>query len=111
MGKAKAKGTRAENGAVSVFAPVFPYCERRALRGKNDAGDLAGLPIPIEVKCSVAYLAEAMREAKAAAQKLGLAEYGVICHARGKPPTEDYFVVPAWFGAQLLRAWDWERAK
>lgn len=106
MGKAKATGTRAENGAVAVFRQVFPYCERRALRGKNDAGDLAGVPIVIEVKCSVAYLAEAMREAKAAASKLGQAEYGVVCHARGKPASEDYFVVPAWFGAQLLHAWD-----
>jgi hypothetical protein len=106
MGKGKAKGTRAENGVVAVFSPLFPYCERRALRGKNDAGDLCGLPIVVEVKCSIAYVAEAMKEAKAAAARQGQLEYAVVCHARGKNPSEDYGVVPAWFLAELLHTWD-----
>lgn len=106
MSKQRAKGTRVENGAVTVFAPLFPYCERRALRGKNDACDLAGLPIPVECKAGVGQLSDAMREAKAAAGRLGTHGYAAYVHARGKPATEAYFVVPAWFGAELLRAWD-----
>lgn len=102
----RAKGTRVENQAVTVFAPLFRYCERRALRGKNDAGDLCGLPIPVEVKAGVGQLAEAMKESKAVATRLGTHGYAAYVHARGKPPTEAYFVVPAWFGAELLAAWD-----
>lgn len=102
----KRRGTDAENGCVSVFARLFPACERRVQRGKNDAGDIAGLPCVVEVKCSIAYVADAMKEAKAAAGRLGQAAYAGVCHARGKPATEDYFVAPAWFGAVLLRAWE-----
>lgn len=106
MSKQRAKGTRTENAAVSVFAPLFGYCERRALRGKNDAGDLCGLPIPVEVKSGVGQLAEAMKEAKAVSAKYGTHGYAAYVHARGKPASEAYFVVPAWFGAELLAAWD-----
>lgn len=106
MSRQRAKGTRAENGAVSVFATRFPYCERRALRGKNDGGDLAGLPIPVEVKANVADIAAAISEAKAAAARLGVHGYAAVVHARGKPATEAYGVVHAWFLAELLDAWD-----
>lgn len=105
----RAKGTRVENQAVTVFAALFPYCERRALRGKNDACDLAGLPIPIECKAGVAQISDAIKEAKAAATRLGIHGYAAYIHARGKPANDAYFVVPAWFGAELLAAWDTRR--
>lgn len=107
MSKQRAKGTRVENQAVEVFQPWFRYCERRALRGKNDAGDLCGLPIPVEVKAGAGQLSDAMREAKAVAARFGVpGRYAAYVHARGKPPAEAYFVLPAAFGAEVLAAWD-----
>lgn len=106
MSRQRALGTKRENDAVSVFSRLFPYCERRALRGKNDAGDLAGLPIPVECKANVADIAAAIKEAKEAAGRLGVRGYAAYVHARGKPAREAYGVVHAWFLAELLRVWD-----
>lgn len=102
----KRRGSDAEKGCVPVFGRLFPFCERRAQRGKNDAGDLSGLPLVVEVKCNATYLTAAMREAKAAAARLGQDFYAACCHIKGKPAREDAFAVPAWFGAVLLRCWD-----
>lgn len=107
MSRQRDKGTRVENHAVLVFRPWFRWCERRALRGRNDAGDLTGLPVVCEVKAGVAYIADAMREAKAAAARAGIpGRYCAYLDARGKPPEEDYLVFPAGFGAEVLAAWD-----
>lgn len=105
------KGTTAENKAVQVFAPWFRYCERRALRGKNDGGDLAGLPIPVEVKCSSVYLVEAMGEAKRCAQRLKTHGYAAYVPIRGRTPEEGITAFPAWFGAELLACWDSHQPK
>lgn len=110
VSKQRDKGTRVENHAVIVFSRWFPYCERRALRGRNDAGDLTGLPVVCEVKAGVRYISEAMSEAKKAAARLGIpGRYCAYLDAKGKPPDEDYVVFPAAFGAELLAAWDTRR--
>lgn len=106
MSRNRSKGTRYENWAVLNFAPLFPYCERRALRGKNDAGDLCGLPVPVEVKCSSAYLADAVKEAKQAAVRVGALGWMAYLHAVGKGREDDYCVTGPRFMAVLLRCWD-----
>lgn len=106
MSKQKAKGTRYETACVTVFAPRFPTCERRALRGINDAGDLTGLPVVVECKAGIGMVSEAMVEARRAAIRLGQRQYAAAIHARGKNPRDGYGVVPLWFLADLLWAWE-----
>lgn len=52
VNKSKAKGTTAENLVVGYFREHgFPHCERRALAGILDRGDIAGMPgLAVEVK-------------------------------------------------------------
>jgi hypothetical protein len=54
MSAAKAKGTAAETAVVRFLqANGYPHCERRALAGAQDRGDVAGIPgIVIEVKAA-----------------------------------------------------------
>ena len=54
MNKSKVKGTTFE---VAVCAWLrdhgFPHCERRALRGNKDCGDVAGIPgVVLELKAA-----------------------------------------------------------
>lgn len=113
MSRQRAKGTAFETAVCSVLAPWFPYCERRALRGANDGGDIAGLPIPIEVKNTKTIdLAGACTEAETAAQRLGVAGWAaVIKRPRRGDPREAYAVVPLWFFAELLHVWDHHQPK
>lgn len=107
MSRQRAKGTRFESAVVAVLAERFPYCERRALRGNQDAGDIAGLPIPIECKNTVALdLAGGCNEAAAAARRLGVAGWVAVFKRRGHPDRRAYFVTSLEFGAELLDAWD-----
>lgn len=73
MSKAKAKGTAAETDVVKYllsFPDHFPHAERRALAGKLDKGDVAGVPNwTIEIKA-------AERLALAAWQRETLTEQG-----------------------------------
>lgn len=52
MSKTRAKGTAAETAVVNYcHRRGRPHVERRALSGKNDRGDIAGIPgVVIEVK-------------------------------------------------------------
>jgi Holliday junction resolvase len=52
MNASKDKGTRFESSIVELFRDTgWPHVERRAQRGSNDGGDIAGLPgIVIECK-------------------------------------------------------------
>jgi hypothetical protein len=56
MSKSKQKGTLAETAVVEFFKTFFPKVERRVLYGKNDKGDVAGVPnFAIEVKNQKTY--------------------------------------------------------
>jgi len=62
----KAKGTAAETAVVRFLqANGYPHCERRALAGAQDRGDVAGIPgLVIEVKdCKRMELAQWVDEA------------------------------------------------
>lgn len=107
MSKQRAKGTRFESAVVAVMAQRFPYVERRALRGKNDAGDLAGLPIPVECKNTRTLdLAGACREAETAAARLGAPGWAAVFKRPRRNERDAYAVVPLWLFAEMLWAWD-----
>ena len=56
MSKAKQKGTLAETAVAEFLKQTFPAVERRTLSGKNDKGDIAGVPgCVVEVKNQRSY--------------------------------------------------------
>src|SRR5690606_41690620 len=83
MSRAKDTGTRAETAVVRYLqANGSPHAERRALRGRQDAGDITGTPgICWEVKARkrpisdtdvAAWLVETETEAAAADAEIGV---------------------------------------
>jgi hypothetical protein len=56
MSKSKQKGTLAETAVADYLKQTFPAVERRTLSGKNDKGDIAGVPgCVVEVKNQRSY--------------------------------------------------------
>jgi hypothetical protein len=56
MSKSKQKGTLAETAVADYLKQTFPAVERRALQGKLDTGDIAGVPgCVVEVKNQRSY--------------------------------------------------------
>lgn len=56
MSKSKQKGTLAETAVADFLRKTFTAVERRTLSGKNDKGDIAGVPgCVIEVKNQRSY--------------------------------------------------------
>lgn len=96
MNTAKRKGTQAERAVVEYLrANGFPDAERRALEGKNDRGDIAGVyDTVLEVKNHAAldlsgWLNELMREIDNAQ-----ADYGaVVAKRRGHGNPEQWYAI------------------
>lgn len=103
MSRSKATGTRFETAVVNYLKEWFPTCERRALRGANDGGDLANLPLTIECKATRTIdLAGALTEAKQAAARNGDQYYAAIIKRRNHPTSQSYAVMPLELLAAIL---------
>lgn len=84
MSAAKRKGTAAESAVVQALRDAgFTHTERRALNGRLDRGDIAGIPgLVIEVKnCRRTELAAWITEAAIERANDG-ARYAVVWHKR-----------------------------
>lgn len=101
MSAARQKGTAAESQVVAYLrACGWVHAERRALRGVNDVGDIAGIPgVLIEVKAHRTFaLAEWLDQVLGAVvriRELGWADgiVGVVWHKRrGKGSPADWYV-------------------
>ena len=95
MSASKAKGSAWERRIVDyLVANGFRYAERRALEGKNDRGDVAGIPgVVIEAKnAKRVELAAWMDEAIAEKGNAG-AQIGVVVFPRRNCATGRAFVV------------------
>lgn len=98
MSKEKQKGTKWETDVVNYLNENgFPNAERRALTGKNDKGDIAGLPNNWVLECKdhktislSTFVDEAMTEKENAGSAYGAA---VIKRAR-KNVSQAYVVMP-----------------
>lgn len=79
MSKAKQKGTLAETAVAEYLKGTWDTVERRSLSGKNDKGDIAGIPkIVIEVKNQKSYkFSEWLKETKVEKENAE-ADYGVL---------------------------------
>jgi len=79
VSKAKQKGTAAETKVVNYLnSQGYPLVERRTLSGIHDKGDIAGLPVAVEVKDHArpnitGWVAEAEREGINAGALAGVA--------------------------------------
>ena len=107
----KARGTAFESAVVAYVASTghFPYCERRALKGTRDTGDLTGLPIVVEVKCQKAMdLGNWATEAAGEARNAGLpAHWWAVWHKRRqRGVAESYVTLPAALFVEMLADWD-----
>jgi hypothetical protein len=101
----KRKGTSFEVAVVDFLkSNGFPYAERRAQRGVNDAGDVAGVVgWTLEVKnCRTLELGPWMNEAHTEAANDGTSRFAVI-HKRRQHGTAEAFVsMPLRLFAELL---------
>jgi len=81
MSRQRRKGTATETAVVRYLqANGWPHAERRALHGAADKGDIAGLPIAIEVKAVTRPAYQAwLREAETEAANAGTPT-GVVVH-------------------------------
>lgn len=79
MSRSKQKGTLAESAVADYLKNTWNTVERRVLSGKNDKGDIAGIPkIVIEVKNQKSYkFSEWLKETKIE-QTNAEADYGVL---------------------------------
>jgi hypothetical protein len=88
-------GTRFASQLVEALRAVWPRAERRAQRGRYDAGDVAGTPWTIEAKATRAIdLSGAMDEAKAEAKNAGTDLYCAIIKRRNHSIADAYVVIP-----------------
>lgn len=95
MSASKKKGTAWETAVVEWFrAHGHPYCERRALNGNRDRGDIALPGVVLELKnTSRLELAAAVDEARAEAVNAGVDIYAAVIKRRGKGDPGDAYVV------------------
>jgi hypothetical protein len=103
----KRKGTAGETAIVNYLQDQgFPACERRALNGSSDRGDVAGIhSTVIEAKaCKQTDLAGWLKEL-AAEMRNDNARFGAVWHKkRGTTNPADWYVtMPGHVFADLLR--------
>jgi hypothetical protein len=104
------KGTAAEVAVVQFLRDHgFPHVERRRLAGRNDRGDVAGIPgVVIEVKNQAAMaLGEWLDEVIKEAQHPELEFLGFVWHKRrGKASPGDWYVtMDGWTLLGILKEW------
>ena len=79
MSRAKQKGTLAETAVAEFLKKTWPAVERRVLSGKNDKGDIAGVPnTVVEVKNQKSYkISEWIKETEQERTNAGT-DYGIL---------------------------------
>jgi hypothetical protein len=79
LSRSKQKGTLAETAVANYLRLFWPLVERRVLSGKNDKGDIAGVPNSvIEVKNQKTYkLIEWLKETEVERLNAGV-DYGIL---------------------------------
>ena len=96
MSKNKAKGTSFETLVVGYLKQFYPNCERRALQGALDKGDITGVDNRFVLECkshNTLNFSGWLKEAEVERINAG-ADFGVVIAKRrgyGKP--EDQYVV------------------
>lgn len=100
----KRKGTAAETAVVNYIRGCgWNSAERRALSGSADKGDVAGVPVVIEVKnCAQMQLSQWLREADRESENAGT-DIGVVWHKKkGTTNPGDWYVTMSGESFMLL---------
>lgn len=100
------KGPKFEKDVVEFLRGAgFPHAERRVMGGRNDRGDVAGVPgWCLEIKnVTNADLGAAMSEAEKEAAKAGVMRFALIKKRRQKSTAEAFAVIPLWLLAELMK--------
>ena len=96
MSRSRQKGTAWETAVVTYLrGQGWPYVERRALAGKNDRGDIAGIPgLVIECKATKEHdLAGWCRELETEIVNDGATTGAVVIKRRNQPTAAAYTVL------------------
>lgn len=103
---ARRKGTAFETAVVAYLQELFPSAERRALAGKLDRGDIAGVPgWTLELKNTRQLdLAGAVDEAEREAANAGTPLFAAVIKRRGKGTAAAYAVMPMHVFRHILGA-------
>lgn len=93
--RAKAKGTAWERRLVDFLSSRgFPHAERRVTEGKNDRGDVAGVPFVIEAKnCRTIDLSGWCDEAAKEARTAGMGNRWAVVFPRRNHTTDKAYAV------------------
>lgn len=79
MSRAKQKGTLAETAIVNYLKETWPTAERRVLSGKNDKGDITGIPnLVFEVKNQKTYSISQWLKETAIEKENAVADFGFL---------------------------------
>lgn len=110
MSKERQKGTAAETAVCRYIAehPAFPHVERRAMSGRNDRGDVAGIPgLVIEIKATREIdLGTGMREAETEARNAKCTAFALVNKRRMRPVADWYATVPLWLFLEMWAAYE-----
>lgn len=102
----KRKGSAWERRLVDwLTVNGFPFAERRVMEGKNDRGDVAGVPFIIEAKnCRTIDLSGWCDEAAKEARNAGMGNRWAVCFPRRSHSTDKaYVVISLGLLAELMR--------
>jgi hypothetical protein len=114
VNRPKIAGTNFETLMTNYFKQTWPTAYRPAQTGKNDTGDINGMPLPIECK-NVKTLAipQWLRECEREALNAQAIACPLVIKRRGiTDPAKQLFVTEAWVGVELMLAWQskaWHR--
>lgn len=107
--RAKAKGSAWETRLVGwLQINGFPFAERRVTQGKNDRGDVAGVPFIIEAKnCRSIDLSGWCDEAAKEARTAGMGNrWAVVFPRRNHVAAKAYAVISLELLAELMQSAD-----
>lgn len=104
MNKPKARGTAAESAVVSYLRTAgFPMCERRALHGGADLGDITGIPgIVAEVKSHQEYSFSAWLKETEVERENANADFGFVV---AKPRLVGTTRTGQWYALMYQKDW------
>lgn len=104
MNRARRLGTDFEVAVRDYFRDHgWPGCERPALEGALDRGDLVGLPATVQCKnLKCINLAGTLAAARKQAQTAGQRHYVAVHKRRMHPTAEAYVTMPLWAYVELL---------
>jgi Holliday junction resolvase len=106
MSKSKQKGTLFEREVAEFLQSTgHPLVERRTLSGKNDRGDLAGIPNwTLELKATKEIsLSSAVDEARVEAINAQTMWYAAVIKRRRRGIGESYVVLPLALFTKLIK--------